>query len=203
MANYHTHSPNCHSSQSASRCRPRTLALCFCKYGYRQSSAIVVSGKVMATRRKPAGSRRKSLRTVVGVCILFLVLLWAIFPIFIASPEQVLSLNVNASRGGGCPAGSACFALELRNSGPWPVGIDVNDLQVYPSLIGPSLSVNWLGAGPNRFLVLAPFAGQTYVFSIRILGGLLPPEKVYVVLTGNVTVLYVTHHFVVLHSGRR
>jgi hypothetical protein len=166
-----------------------------------------VSRKVTTTKKKSTDSdhatdRSKLLRTVVGITILFLVLLWAIFPIFIESPDSVLALNVNASRNSDCPAGSACFTMELRNSGPWPVAIEMKDLQVYPSLIGPSVNVNWLGAGPNKFLVLMPFTGQTYTFSINILGGLLPPDRVYVILTANVTVLYVSHH-VVLHSGKR
>jgi hypothetical protein len=173
----------------------------------RWSSLVIVSKKATTTKKKSTGNdhatdRSKLLRTVVGITILLLVLLWAIFPIFIESPDSVLALTVNPSKNSDCPAGSACFALELRNSGPWPVAIDVKDLQVYPSLIGPSVNVNWLGAGPYKFLVLMPFTGQTYVFSINILGGLLPPERVYVILTANVTVLYVSRN-VVLHSGKR
>ena len=140
-------------------------------------------------------------RTVVGVLVVCVVFLWAVFPIF-TSPDYVLVLTVNPSMNSDCPAGSACFALELRNRGPWPIAIDMKELQVYPSLIGPSVNVNWLGAGPNKFLVLMPFTGQTYIFSINILGGLLPPDRVYVILAANVTVLYASHH-AVLHSGKR
>jgi hypothetical protein len=78
----------------------------------------------------------------------------------------------------------------------------MKELQVYPSLIGPSVNVNWLRAGPSKFLVLMPFTAQTYIFSINVLAGLLPPDGVYVILTANVTVLYV-FHYVVLHSGKR
>jgi hypothetical protein len=92
--------------------------------------------------------------------------------------------------------------MELRNRGPWPIAIDIRELEVYPSLIGPSVNVSWLGAGPNKFLVLMPFTEQPYIFWINILGGFLPPVRVYVILTANVTVLYVSH-YVVLHSGKR
>jgi hypothetical protein len=144
----------------------------------------------------------KSSTIVVGIIVLCVVLPWAVFPIFIENPDYVLVLTVTPSINSDCPTGSACFTLELRNRGPWPVAIDMKDLQVYPSLIGPSVNVNWLRAGPSKFLMLIPFTGQTYIFSINILGGLLPPDRVYVILTANVTVLYVSH-YAVLHSGKR
>jgi hypothetical protein len=50
--------------------------------------------------------------------------------------------------------------------------------------------------------MLMPFTGPTYTFGIRIIGGLHPPDRIYVVLPANVTVLYVSH-YVVLHSGNR
>ena len=111
-------------------------------------------------------------------------------------------MTVNPSMNSDCPTGSACFTLELRNRGPWPIAIDIMELQFYPSLIGPSVNVNWLGPGPDKFLVLMPFTGHTYIFWIKILGGLRPPDRVYVILIANVTVLYVSHYFVV-HSGKR
>ena len=92
--------------------------------------------------------------------------------------------------------------MELQDRGPWPITIDVIELQFYPSLIGPSVNVNWLGSGPGKFFVLTPFTGHTYTLWIGILGGLHPPDRVYAILTANVTVLYVTH-YVVLHSGKR
>ena len=143
-----------------------------------------------------------SKKAAVGIIVLCVVLPWAVFPIFIESPDYVLVLTVTPSINSDCPTGSACFTMELRNRGPWPVAIDMKELQVYPSLIGPSVNVNWLGAGPSKFLVLIPFTGHTYIFWINILGGLRPPDRVYVILTANVTVLYVSH-YVVLHSGKR
>jgi len=141
-------------------------------------------------------------RAVVGLIIVCAVLLWTVSPIFLGSPEHVLTLAVNPSMNSDCPTESACFTLEFRNRGPWPVAIDIIELQFYPSLIGPSVNVNYLGAGPDRFLVLMPFTGQAYTFGIRIMGGLHPPDRIYVVMAGNVTVLYVSH-YVVLHSGKR
>lgn len=141
-------------------------------------------------------------RTSVGLIVVCLVLLWAIFPIFIQSPDYVLALIVNPRMSSDCPAGSACFTLELRNRGPWPVAIDIVDLQFYPSLIGPSVNVNWLGSGPDELIVLTPFTGHSYTFWIKIMGGLNPPDRVYAILTANVTLLYVSH-YVVLHSGKR
>lgn len=141
-------------------------------------------------------------RTSVGLIVVCLVLLWAIFPIFIQSPDYVLALIVNPRMSSDCPAGSACFTLELRNRGPWPVAIDIVDLQFYPSLIGPSVNVNWLGPGPDELIVLTPFTGHSYTFWIKIMGGLNPPDRVYAILTANVTLLYVSH-YVVLHSGKR
>ena len=141
-------------------------------------------------------------RTAVGLIVVCVVLLWAVFPIFIGSPDYVLALTVNSSMSSDCPAESACFTLELRNRAPWPITIDIVELQFYPSLIGPSVNVNWLGPGPEKLLVLMPFTGQTYTFWIKIMGGLRPPDTVYVILTANVTVLYVSH-YVVLHSGKR
>jgi hypothetical protein len=143
-----------------------------------------------------------SKKTAVGLIVVFVILLWAILPTFIESPDWVLVLTVNPSMNGDCPTGSACFTLELRNRGPWPVTIEITELQVYPSLIGPSLNVNWLGPGPDKPLLLTPFTGHSYIFWIKILGGLSPPDRVYVILGANVTVLYVSHYWE-LHSGKR
>ena len=82
------------------------------------------------------------------------------------------------------------------------MAIDIIELQFYPSLIGPSVSINWLGPDPGKNLTLMPFTGQTYIFWIKIMGGFGPPDKVYAILTANVTVLYVPH-YVALHSGKR
>jgi hypothetical protein len=141
-------------------------------------------------------------RTAVGLIVACVVLLWAVFPIFLGSPEQVLTLAVSPSTNSDCPTGSACFTLEFQNRGPWPMAIDIVDLQFYPSLIGPSVSINWLGPEPGKNLLLMPFSGHTYIFWIKIMGGFGPPDRVYAILTANVTVLYVPH-YVVLHSGKR
>jgi hypothetical protein len=92
--------------------------------------------------------------------------------------------------------------MELQNRGPWPITIDLIELRFYPSLIGPSVNVSWLGPGPGKFFVLMPFTGHTYTLWIGILGGLRAPDRVYAILTANVTVLYVTH-YAMLHSGKR
>jgi len=141
-------------------------------------------------------------RTTVGLIVVSAVLLWAVSPIFLGSPEQVLTLAVNPSTNSDCPTESACFTLELQNRGPWPIAIEIIELKFYPSLIGPSVNVNYSGSGPDKSLVLMPLTGQTYTFSIKIMGGFHPPDRVYVVLAGNVTVLYVSH-YAVLHSGKR
>jgi len=141
-------------------------------------------------------------RTTVGLVVICVALLWVLFPIFIQSPDYVLALTVNPSTNSGCPTESACFTIELRNRGPWPITIDIMEVQIYPSLIGPSVKVNWLGTGPDKIIVLIPFAGHSYTFWIKIMGGLNPPDRVYVILTANVTVLYLSH-YVVLHSGKR
>jgi hypothetical protein len=137
-----------------------------------------------------------SKKAAVGVIVLCVVLVWAVFPIFVESPDYVLALTVNPTMNNDCPTGSACFTLELRNRGPWPVTIETTELKVYPSLIGPSVNVNWSGSGPDRPLVLIPFTGHTYTFLIKIMGGLRPPDRVYVILGADVTVLYISHHFV-------
>jgi len=141
-------------------------------------------------------------RTAVGLTVVCAILLWTISPNFIGNPDYVLVLTVNASMNNDCPTGSACFTLEFRNRGPWPVTIDILELQFYPSLVGPSVNVSWLGPGPDKLLQLIPFTGHTYTFWIKIMSGLRAPDRVYVILTGNVTVLYVSH-YVVLHSGKR
>jgi hypothetical protein len=167
----------------------------------RKKVQVARTGK-KPSRKNHATRHPKWPRTIVGITVLSATLLWAVFPIFIENPDCVLALTVDSSTNSNCPAGAACFVMELRNRGPWPVAIDMKELQVYPSLIGPSVNVNWLGAGPNKLFVLMPFTGQTYIFAINILGGLLPPDRVYVILTANVTVFYVSQH-VVLHSGKR
>ena len=141
-------------------------------------------------------------RTMVGLVVLCAVLAWLAFPIFIQSPEYVLALTINPRVSSDCPDGSACFTLELRNRGAWPVVIEIVELQFYPSLIGPSVNVNWLGPAPDKPLVLIPFTGHTYTLWIKIMSGMHPPDRVYTILTANVTVLYVSH-YVVLHSGKR
>ena len=180
---------------------------------------MVYHEKVSRSIRKGKGGRRKLLvlllthyhdgagvttskKAAVGLIVVCVVLAWAVFPIFIESPDYVLALTVNPSTNSDCPAGSACFTMELGNRGPWPVTIELTELQVYPSLIGPSLNVNWLGSGPGGLLVLIPFTGHAYTFWIKIMGGLGPPDRVYVILGANVTVLYVSH-YIVLHSGKR
>ena len=141
-------------------------------------------------------------RTAVGLVVICIIFLWAIFPIFIQSPDFVLILTVNPSVNTECVTESACYKLRLENRGLWPLAIDIAELQVYPSLIGPSLNVNWLGPAPDKLLLLVPFTGLSYIFSIKIMGGLQPPDTVYVILTANVTVLFVTQQ-AVLHSGKR
>jgi len=184
-----------------------------------RQGSMIHHEKVSRSIRKGKGRRRKLLvlllthhhdgagvttskKAAVGLIVVCVVLVWAVFPIFIESPDYVLALTVNPSTNSDCPAGSACFTMELGNRGPWPVTIELTELQVYPSLIGPSLNVNWLGSGPGGLLVLIPFTGHTYTFWIKIMGGLRPPDRVYVILTANVTVLYISHYFV-LHSGKR
>ena len=141
-------------------------------------------------------------RTAVGLVVICTIFLWAVFPIFIRSSDFVLVLTVNPSVNTECVAESACYKLRLENRGLWPVAIDIAELQAYPSLIGPSLNVNWLGPAPGKLLLLVPFTGLSYTFSIKIMGGLQPPDTVYVILTANVTVLFVTQQ-AVLHSGKR
>jgi hypothetical protein len=141
-------------------------------------------------------------RTVVGLMVVCVVLLWSVFPAIVEDPGYVLALTINPSVNSNCPDGSACFTMELQNRGPWPITIDLIELRFYPSLIGPSVNVSWLGPGPGKFFVLMPFTGHTYTLWIGILGGLRAPDRVYAILTANVTVLYVTH-CVMLHSGKR
>ena len=140
-------------------------------------------------------------RDVVGLIVGCVVLLWALSPIFIASPDHVLTLTIPPSITSDCPARSACFTLQLQNRGPWPVTVHVVELQFYPSLTGPSINVNWLGSGPDDFSLM-PFAGNSYILWIKIMEGLNPPDRVYIVLSTDVTVLYMFHH-TVLHSGKR
>jgi hypothetical protein len=139
---------------------------------------------------------------VVGLVVVCAVLLWTGSPILLGSPDRVLTLTANPSTNSDCPAESACFVLELQNRGPWPIAIDIIELHLYPSLIGPSVSINWLGPELSKNLLLMPFTGHTYIFSIKIMGGLSPPDRVYAILAANATVLYVSH-YVVLHSGKR
>jgi len=166
-----------------------------------QKTTYIYYGKATEEYRHVPGVTTVK-RTVVGLIIVCAVLLWAVSPIFLGSPDHVLTLAVNPSMNSDCPTESACFTLELQNRGPWPMAIDIIELQLYPSLIGPSVSINWLGPEPGKNLLLMPFSGHTYIFWIRIMGGLSPPDKVYAILTANVTVLYVPH-YVVLHSGKR
>jgi hypothetical protein len=69
-------------------------------------------------------------------------------------------------------------------------------------MIGPSVNVKWIGPGPERNLVLLPFTGNTYTFSLGLLGGLGGPEAIYAILKANIVLLYVSR-YVVLHSGKR
>ncbi len=138
---------------------------------------------------------------MVGLIAVCVVLLWALSPIFIPTPDYVLTLTITPNITSECPTGSACFTLQLQNHGPWPITVHVLELQFYPSLTGPSINVNWLGSGPDELLLL-PFAGRTYILWIKIMEGLNPPDRVYIVLSADVTVLYMFHH-TVLHSGKR
>jgi hypothetical protein len=128
--------------------------------------------------------------------------LWTILPVFIGNTDWVLALTVNPSLNDDCPTGSACFTFELRNRGLWPITIEITELQFYPSLVGPSLEVKWVGLAPETHLVLMPFAGSTHTFSLGLLGGFVGPETIYVIMKANIVVLYESHD-VVLHSGKR
>jgi len=165
-----------------------------------QKTAYIYYGKATEYRHVLGVTIVK--RAVVGLIIVCAVLLWAVSPIFPGGPDQVLMLAVNPSTNSGCPTDSACFTLEFQNRGPWPIAIDIVELQFYPSLIGPSVSINWAGPEPGKNLLLIPFSGHTYIFWIKIMGGFGPPDNVYAILTANVTVLYATY-YVVLHSGKR
>jgi len=140
--------------------------------------------------------------TIAGLIVMSLALLWVVLPLFIESPDRVLALNVTRNASSNCPTGSACFTVELRNLGPWPVTVDIAEWRFYPALIGPSVDVNWLGPRPDRRVILMPFTGDTYGFGLTIIGGLRPPERIYATLAGYVTLLYRTQ-YVVLHSGKR
>jgi hypothetical protein len=143
-----------------------------------------------------------SKRTAVGVIVLSVLLLWTILPAFIETTDWLLVLTVNPSMISDCPTGSACFTFELQNRGPWPVTIEITELQFYPSLVGPSLEVKWVGLRPEGHFLLMPFAGSTYTFSLGLLGGFGGPEKIYVIMKANIVVLYESRE-VVLHSGKR
>jgi hypothetical protein len=132
--------------------------------------------------------------------VLSALLLWTILPAFVGSTDWILALTVNSNMSA-CPTGSACFTLELRNHGPWPVTIEIAELQFYPSLVGPSIEVKWVGLGPQTRLVLMPFAGNTYTFSLGLLGGFGGPERMYVIMKATIVVLYESRE-VVLHSGK-
>jgi hypothetical protein len=139
---------------------------------------------------------------VVGLIILCAFLAWAIPPAFVVSPDWILVLTVNPATSSGCPTGSACFTLVLRNRGPWPIVVKIVELQFYPSMIGPSVNVNWAGSSPGKNLVLLPFTRNTYTFSLGLLGGLGGPKGIYAILKANIVLLYVSRD-VVLHSGKR
>jgi len=138
---------------------------------------------------------------VAGLIIVSMAVFWAVLPLYVGS-DHVLALTVTRNEYPTCPSGSACFTLEVRNLGPWPVTVDVVEWRFYPALIGPSVNVNWLGRMPDRRFSLMPFTAQTYGFGLGIITGLSPPERIYVTLAGYVTILYRTQ-YVVLHSGKR
>jgi len=139
---------------------------------------------------------------VAGLVIVSMAVLWVVLPLFIGSADHVLALTVTRNAYPTCPTGSACFTLELRNLGPWPITVDIVEWRFYPALIGPSVDVKWLGRAPDRRFSLMPFTAQTYEFGLKIITGLSPPETIYVTLASYVTVLYRTQ-YVVLHSGKR
>jgi hypothetical protein len=143
-----------------------------------------------------------SKRIVVGLIILSAFLAWVIPPAFIESPDWILVLTVNPATNSDCPTSSACFTLELRNHGPWPIVVEIVELQFYPSKIGPSVNVKWVGPGPGKNLVLLPFTGNTYTFSLGLLGGFSGPERIYAIMKADIVVLYMSRD-VVLHSGKR
>ena len=129
-------------------------------------------------------------------------LLWATAPIFIQNPNYVLAMTVNSNTTDECNAGAACYEVRFLNRGLWPIAVDIIKIEIYPSLIGPSITVEWQNQAPEGHLMLTPFAEQSYAFSIRIMGGMHPPETIYVIATADVTILYVLHR-TVMHTGER
>lgn len=139
---------------------------------------------------------------IASLVIVSVTVLWVVLPLFVESPDRVLALTVASNASATCPTGSACFTLELRNLGPWPITVDIVEWRFYPALVGPSVDVNWLGTRPDRRLTVMPFTTHTYGFGLTIIGGLRPPERIYVTLASNITILYKTR-YVLLHSGKR
>ena len=154
----------------------------------------------LAYHDSPGGRATK--RAAVGVIVLSALLAWTILPAFIESTDWLLALTASPSMSSECPTGSACFTFELRNRGPWPITIEITELQFYPSLVGPSIEVKWVGLGPEARLILMPFAGSVYTFSLGLLGGFGGPERIYVIMKASIVVLYESRE-VVLHSGKR
>lgn len=128
----------------------------------------------------PSVARRKAWpkSETIALFILFLILVWAVFPVFLRDTSPTLLLTSTGS-GGMC-------TLKLQNRGLWPMVADG-----YWTF---SPAIQWSGDGPATHFTLMPFTAYTFEYRYFVGGfcarGDTPPS---VTLVGEVRLLYRTY----------
>jgi predicted nucleic acid-binding Zn ribbon protein len=107
----------------------------------------------------------------IGLFMVFLVVIWAVSPVFVADPTPALVLTNTGVKGN--------FTLRLQNLTPWPITFRGWWIFTYP--------IQWMGTnGPAEVFTLPPFGA--YIFEYYTIGG--SETNSPVTFSGRVTLLY-------------
>lgn len=124
----------------------------------------------------------------IGLFLVFLIVVWAVFPVFVRDPSPTLLLTSTGS-GGIC-------TLKLQNRGPWPMAVDG-----YWTF---APAIQWIGDGPATHFTLMPLTAYTFEYRYFVGGfcarGDTPPS---VTLVGEVRLLYRTYQVEIMSTNYR
>lgn len=143
-------------------------------------AGLVEAGPLQTPRESSVPRKRTwSKSTTIGLLLVLLVVVWAVFPVFVRDPSPILLLTSTGSGGR--------YTLRLQNLSPWPMVVN--------GYWGFSPSITWSDSGPSNDFTLMPFTVYTfdymmYCAGLYCLGGETAP---YVTFTGDVTLLYRTY----------
>ena len=131
--------------------------------------------------------KKESKSVTMGLIVILLIVVWAVFPVFLSDPSWALPLTSTGSGGR--------YTLRLQNLTPWPMAV-----RGYWSFSPP---ITWYGGGPANDFTLMPFMAYTFEYTTYCtgsycLGAGIPP---YVMFAGDVRLLYRIYHVEIRSIG--